>query len=60
MHTRFHSDPKGSKDPIILDALLVFETPYDLLIIGPDVSDEVVAEDVEGRSSPARSARRGR
>jgi len=33
--------------PIILDAMLVVETPYDILIISPDVSNEVVAEDVE-------------
>ena len=32
---------------IILDAMLVVETPYDILIISPDVSNEVVAEDVE-------------
>ena len=42
--------------PTILDALLVVETPCDMLIVSPDVSDEVVAEDVEVflQAKPAR------
>jgi len=45
--------------PIILDTLLVVETPYDILIIRPDVSDKVVSEDVEvflqaGQAQPGR------
>jgi hypothetical protein len=46
--------------PIILDASLVIETPYDILIISPDVSDEVVAKDVEVflQASQAQPGRR--
>ena len=45
--------------PVILDAFLVVKTPHDMLIIGPDVSNEVVPEAVEvvlqaGQTQPGR------
>jgi len=45
--------------PFILNAFLVVKTPHDMLIVGPDVGDKVVAEDVEvflqtGQAQPGR------